>query len=121
MQRHSKLMVLGKPGAGTTTFLKYLAMQCIEEKFQANRVPLFITLKDFAEALKKLDILKFIVQQLSSCGVTHANVTVEKLLKQGKTLILLDGLDEVREEDTKRVLRQIQEFSDLICFIPISL
>ncbi|MCP6759080.1 MAG: NACHT domain-containing protein [Fischerella sp. CENA71] len=113
VQRHSKLMVLGKPGAGKTTFLKYLAMQCIEEKFQANRIPLLITLKDFAEANKKLDILEFIAQQLSSCGLTHTSVTVEKLLRQGKVLILLDGLDEVREEDTKRVLRQIREFSDL--------
>lgn len=113
VQRHTKLMVLGKPGAGKTTFLKYLAMQCIEGRFQANRVPLFITLKDFAEAPKKPDILKFIVQLLSSCGVTHASTAVEKLLKQGKAFILLDGLDEVREEDTKRVLRQIREFSDL--------
>jgi predicted NACHT family NTPase/DNA-binding CsgD family transcriptional regulator len=113
VQRYSKLMVLGKPGAGKTTFLKYLAMQCIEGRFQANRVPLFITLKDFAEAPKKPDILKFIFQLLSSCGVTHTSVAVEKLLKQGKALVLLDGLDEVREEDTKRVLRQIREFSDL--------
>ncbi|WP_341527099.1 NACHT domain-containing NTPase [Nostoc sp. UHCC 0302] len=113
VQRYSKLMVLGKPGAGKTTFLKYLAMQCIEGRFQANRVPLFITLKDFAEAPKKPDILKFIVQLLSSCGVLHTSAAVEKLLKQGKALVLLDGLDEVREEDTKRVLRQIREFSDL--------
>ncbi|MHC0064639.1 NACHT domain-containing protein [Nostoc sp. UIC 10890] len=113
VQRYSKLMVLGKPGAGKTTFLKYLAMHCIEGGFQANRVPLFITLKDFAEAPKKPDILKFIVQLLSSCGVTHTSVVVEKLLKQGKALVLLDGLDEVREEDTKRVLQQIREFSNL--------
>ncbi len=113
VQRHSKLMVLGKPGAGKSTFLKYLAMQCIEGRFQANRVPLFITLKDFAEATKQPDILKFLAQQLSSSGVTHASAAVEKLLKQGKALVLLDGLDEVREEDTNRVLRQIREFSDL--------
>ncbi|MEH2114253.1 NACHT domain-containing protein [Nostoc sp.] len=113
VQRYSKLMVLGKPGAGKSTFLKYLAMQCIEGRFQANRVPLFITLKDFAEAPKQPDILKFITEQLSSCGVTHTSAIVEKLLKQGKALVLLDGLDEVREEDTKRVLRQIREFSDL--------
>ncbi|MEH1944002.1 MAG: NACHT domain-containing NTPase [Nostoc sp.] len=112
VQRYSKLMVLGKPGAGKTTFLKYLAMQCIEGRYQANRVPLFITLKDFAEAAKQPDILKFLAQQLSSCGVTHASAAVEKLLKQGKALVLLDGLDEVREEDTNRVLRQIREFSD---------
>lgn len=113
VQRYSKLMVLGKPGAGKTTFLKYLAMQCIEGRYQANRVPIFITLKDFAEAPKKPDILKFIVQLLSSCGGTYTSATVEKLLKQGKVFVLLDGLDEVREEDTKSVLRQIREFSDL--------
>lgn len=36
VQRHNKLMVLGKPGAGKTTFLKYLAMHCIEGQFLKN-------------------------------------------------------------------------------------
>jgi predicted NACHT family NTPase len=109
VKRHSKLMVFGKPGAGKTIFLKYLAMQCIEGHFQANRVPLFITLKDFAETPKQPDVLEYIVQKLSACGVTDANVKAEQLLRCGKALILLDGLDEVREEDTKRLLRQIRE------------
>jgi predicted NACHT family NTPase len=69
VQGHSKLMVLGKPGAGKTTFLKYLAMQCIEGQFQAKQVPLFITLKDFAEAPQQPYVLEYIAQQLSSCGV----------------------------------------------------
>jgi predicted NACHT family NTPase len=112
VQRYSKLMVLGKPGAGKTTFLKYLAMQCIEGQFQANRVPLFITLKDFAEKPKQPDVLEYIAQQLSDGGVTDASVSVEQLLRQGRALVLLDGLDEVREEDTKRVLRQIREVSE---------
>ncbi|MEH2259215.1 NACHT domain-containing protein [Nostoc sp.] len=112
VQRYSKLMVLGKPGAGKTTFLKYLAMQCIEGKFLTNRVPLFITLKDFAEAPKQLDILKYIAQQLSRCGVKDASIKTDQVLRQGKALVLLDGLDEVREEDTKRVLRKIREVSD---------
>ncbi|MEH2204386.1 MAG: hypothetical protein V7K53_09945 [Nostoc sp.] len=42
VQHHNKLMVLGKPGAGKTTFLKYLAMHCIEGQFLTNRVPVFI-------------------------------------------------------------------------------
>ncbi|QMS90073.1 NACHT domain-containing NTPase [Nostoc edaphicum CCNP1411] len=112
VQSHSKLMVLGKPGAGKTTFLKYLAMQCIEGHFQESQVPLFITLKDFAEVLKQPDILEYIAQQFSSCGVTDTRVKTEQLLRQGRALVLLDGLDEVREEDTKRVLRQIREMSD---------
>ncbi len=111
VKRHSKLMVLGKPGAGKTTFLKYLAMQCIEGQFQANRVPLFITLKDFAEAPKQPELLEYIAQQLALCGVIDASTKAEQLLRQGRALVLLDGLDEVREEDTTRVLREIREVS----------
>jgi predicted NACHT family NTPase len=112
VEKYNKLMVLGKPGAGKTTFLKYLAMQCIEGLFQTSQVPWFITLKDFAEADKQPTILEYIAQQLSSYGVTSADTKISQLLTQGKAFILLDGLDEVREEDTKRVLQQIQDFSN---------
>ncbi|MBD2203891.1 NACHT domain-containing NTPase [Calothrix sp. FACHB-1219] len=112
VQQHQKLMVLGKPGAGKTTFLKYLAMQCIEGQYLTNRVPLFITLKDFAEAPKQPDVLEYIAQQLAFCGVQDASFKADQLLRQGKLLVLLDGLDEVREEDTKRVLQRIRDISD---------
>jgi predicted NACHT family NTPase len=112
-QRYSKLMVLGKPGAGKTTFLKYLAMQCIEGQYQTNRVPLFISLKDFAEASQQPDLLGYSAQQLSGCGLTDASMKAEQLLRQGRTLVLLDSLDEVRHQDTKRVLTQIRNISDL--------
>ncbi|WP_339376366.1 NACHT domain-containing protein [Calothrix sp. NIES-2098] len=112
VQRHHKLMVLGKPGAGKSTFLKYLAMQYIEGEYLTNRVPLFIALKDFAEAPKQPDLLEYIAQKLTVCGVQNASVKADKLLRQGKLLVLLDGLDEVREEDTKHVLLQIRDISD---------
>ena len=120
VQQHRKLMVLGKPGAGKTTFLKYLAVQCIGGNFQSDatgkpllplRFPIFITLKDFAEAAEKPDILQYITQRLSDCDLIDADVLVKQLLKRGKVLVLLDGLDEVQEEDTSRVLKQVQEFS----------
>jgi predicted NACHT family NTPase len=111
VQHYSKLMVLGKPGAGKTTFLKYLAMQCIEGQFQANRVPFFISLKDFAEATKQPDVLEYIAQQLLDCEVTDASAKVEQLMRQGRTLVLLDSLDEVRNEYEKRVLKQIRDIS----------
>ncbi|MEH2105259.1 NACHT domain-containing protein [Nostoc sp.] len=112
VQHHKKLMVLGKPGAGKTTFLKYLAMHCIEGQFLTNRVPVFIILKDFAQDPKQLDILQYITQQLFISGIHNSSVKTEQLLKQGKVLVLLDGLDEVREEDTKRILWQIRKISE---------
>lgn len=109
VKRHNKLMVLGKPGAGKTTFLKYLAMQCIEGHFLGDRVPLFITLKDFAETKNQPDFLDYIREKITN-NATESQI--QNLIQQGKAFVLLDGLDEVREEDTGRVLREIRDFSD---------
>jgi predicted NACHT family NTPase len=110
IEQHQKLMVLGKPGAGKTTFLKYLAIQCIGGKFQAQRIPIFVTLKQFAETKSQQGVGEFITQQLANDRVAEAQIS--ELLNSGRTLILLDGLDEIREEDNSRVLAQIKEFSD---------
>jgi predicted NACHT family NTPase len=107
VEKHSKLMILGKPGAGKTTFLKHLAMQCLGSGFQAHRVPIFITLKDFAEARGEPDLLAFLHPWLNS-----SRTEIETILDNGRALILLDGLDEVREIDATHVLRQIQQFSE---------
>src|SRR5919202_655721 len=98
---HSRLMVLGKPGAGKTTFLKHIAIECNRGKFQANRIPIFIPLKIFAEDARgagDFGILQYIHQEFGSCGVGEQSVT-ETLLSQGRGLILLDGLDEVPQEE----------------------
>ncbi|MEO0970717.1 MAG: NACHT domain-containing protein [Cyanobacteria bacterium J06639_18] len=114
VKKYSRLMILGKPGAGKTTFLKYVAIQCNNNKFLPHRVPIFITLKDFAEAEGKPSIIKYISQQLSQSDITYSQISA--LLKYGRILILLDGLDEVREEDSRRVIKQIQEFSGKFLF-----
>jgi predicted NACHT family NTPase len=120
VKRYSKLMVLGKPGAGKTTFLKYLAMQCIEGSFQADRIPVFITLKSFAEDENQPDLLTCLERLMvgAHAKTNHLSLlkfdkeSFQSIIQQGKLLILLDGLDEVREEDTNRVLRQIRDFSE---------
>jgi predicted NACHT family NTPase len=109
VQAHKRLMVLGKPGAGKTTFLKYLAMQCVTGGFAADSVPFFVTLKDFAEAPKKPSLVEYLVKSLPKGWMIE---TIEQLLAAGRAIVLLDGLDEVREEDTKRVDREVRSTVD---------
>jgi len=109
VEKHPRLMVLGKPGAGKTTFLKYLAMQCLAGGLAAEKVPFFVTLKDFAEAPKGPGLVEYLVGLLPK-GLTGE--AVERLLAEGRSLVLLDGLDEVREEDTKRVIREMRKSAD---------
>jgi predicted NACHT family NTPase len=112
VERHDKLLILGKPGAGKTTFLKWLALQCNGGKFNQNRVPLFVTLKEFAETEGKPDLLGFIAKQLTECGIENGLVVGEKILQAGRSLVLLDGLDEVKAQDHDRVLKTIRQTAE---------
>jgi predicted NACHT family NTPase len=107
VEKYSKLMILGKPGAGKTTFLKYLAIQCIKGEFQGERVPIFVTLKNFAETANRPGLLQHITEE-----TINSISSIRDVITYGKALVLLDGLDEVREEDSDRILKEIREFSD---------
>ena len=110
---YKKLMVLGKPGAGKTTFLKYLTIQCSQGDFLQDCIPLFIPLKQFAETEGEPGLFDYIALLLSECGVSEAQTKAQQILKQGRALVLLDGLDEVREEDSDRIIKEIRQFSQL--------
>ncbi len=114
VETYSKLRMLGKPGVGKTTFLKHLAIMCDQGKFAADRVPIFILLKDFAEESRdngKLTLLDYLHQSLIASGVSNPSA-IETLLKAGRVLLLLDGMDEVKNEDMTFVLKEIRKLSE---------
>jgi predicted NACHT family NTPase len=77
-------------------------------------VPIFIRLKNFADDTRRNEsefrLLNYISEEFVSCGADKS--VIETILTQGKALILLDGLDEVLEEDGDEVVRQIRRFTD---------
>lgn len=108
-EKHQKLVVFGKPGAGKTTFMKYLAMSCLAGKFHGELVPIFVTLKVYAETKGAPSLQEYIFAELQQRKVSQD--AIERLLESGRVLILLDGLDEVRQEDDRRVEQDIKKFS----------
>lgn len=110
VKKFAKLIILGKPGAGKTTFLKHVALQCNRGRLVGMRLPIFISLKDYAETEQQPGIVDYIQQQFNSNGINH-NSAAEEILTAGRGLILLDGLDEVRESDCYRVLQQVRQLT----------
>jgi predicted NACHT family NTPase len=114
VETYSKLRVLGKPGVGKTTFLQHLAILCNRGEFAANQVPIFIALRDFAEESRdngKYGLLNYIHQTFLAEGIGDPAI-VETLLKTGRVLLLLDGMDEILNQDSTAVLKEIRKFLD---------
>ncbi|MGK7954600.1 MAG: NACHT domain-containing protein, partial [Crocosphaera sp.] len=109
--KENKLVILGKPGAGKTTFLQYLAIQCIQKKYRSHLIPCFIQLRDKWEwgNEKILNLQNYLTEYSKNSGLSHQQSKI--LLKSGKFLLLLDGLDEVPQEHREMLCRKIQEFS----------
>jgi predicted NACHT family NTPase len=103
---HPRLMVLGKPGSGKTTFLRHLAVACCKSEFLADHIPILIELR-FIKDTSQFNLLNTIHREfrLADRGQT------EEILNQGKVLILLDGLDEVPGQSKRDVQDHIYEFS----------
>ncbi|MBX2998022.1 MAG: NACHT domain-containing protein [Caldilineaceae bacterium] len=95
------LYILGKPGAGKTTFLKWITVRSIGGKLTNPRLPIFVSLHEWSNS-RHTELLPFIVEKLAVHHFPEAAAWLEFLLTEGRALLLFDGLDEVRQENEQR-------------------
>jgi predicted NACHT family NTPase len=101
-----RVVILGKPGAGKTTFLKYLVLQALDGNLRENRLPIFIGLKSWSDS--GLSLMDYIVDQFDVCDFPDAGLFVSRVLTTGECLLLLDGFDEVGSAEIEDVASEIR-------------
>ncbi|MBV6394091.1 MAG: Hercynine oxygenase [Anaerolineales bacterium] len=118
LRSYSGVIVLGDPGAGKTTFVKYLAVRLA--RGEGNQIglddylPILLPLAAYANALGSRDVRldDFIAEYFSSIGSDlPVGAMLGEALKAGRALILLDGLDEVRDLNLRNtVVERVVDF-----------
>ncbi|MBO0796125.1 MAG: hypothetical protein J2P36_34980, partial [Ktedonobacteraceae bacterium] len=126
-QQDSHQMILGVPGAGKTTALRvyqYLAsQQPWRLVFQRDKIPIYVPMKNYSLFLKKelqflaedsdvaalseeITLLDFLVQ-CDLPGMRHLRSLLPRLVRQGRLLLLCDGLNEVDSNYLTRVSEEL--------------
>ena len=110
VERGENLYILGKPGAGKTTFLKWATARAAQRELP--RVPIFVSLHDYANS-DHAEILPFIADQFVDYGFDEPEAFIEGLLRSGEAMVLFDGLDEVKQEADGRLRlgQQLRRFA----------
>lgn len=104
-----RLFILGKPGAGKTTFLKYINLQAVQGHIA--KTPIFITLREWMDTNK--DLMAYIAEQFAICNFPEADSFIDYLLEKGLAIVLFDGLDEVYQQHNPRIINELKHFCRL--------
>ncbi len=118
-KRNRHWAILGDPGSGKTTLLKHHVLETARAYLDgtSDRLPVYITLRYFAEVwlnknpswLPENALLAYLIEDgLRELGFGDVNerqqlaAQIRDAAERGKLLLLLDGMDEERDRESKR-------------------
>lgn len=78
-KKKNKLVILGKPGSGKTTFLKYLALLWCEKKYKEDSIAVFLELRDNTDS--SIDLIDEIDKKLGLGNYFHLKKAKAKIQK----------------------------------------
>lgn len=118
VSRFPRLVLLGAPGSGKTTFVRYLSTRLARQILDGNQeqslfertfLPLTVSFRSLAPRLLSIDtsidsrnalidiVMKQWKQELENLGVGDLYETIRNEITQGNVFLIFDGLDELHK------------------------
>ncbi len=133
---HRRLVILGDPGCGKTTLMRYLVLNYARDRAESTDLvkqrlgldepgylPVLLPLRSLGAYLKKnfpqddgtdghAVMLRFLLEHLRAERIGLEAGFFDQDLQEGKVVILLDGMDEAGDAELRRrVARMIETFA----------
>jgi predicted NACHT family NTPase len=115
LENSQQILLVGSLGSGKTTLLKYFAIACISGDILTEYLPVFLPLRSLISLNNIGNPLIWLKQQIINYGLSDASLdskVLDKLLNQGRLLLLWDGLDELPEIYHAEITQKISDFCD---------
>jgi NACHT domain len=110
------MTVLGGPGMGKSTFLRKVGLEALKQgqgEYQHICIPVFLELRKYRwDKATGINLQSKIAEEFEHCGLPEYQECTERLLEQGKLLVLFDGLDEVPTELLGQMTGAIKDLVD---------
>ncbi|GIE99898.1 hypothetical protein Ari01nite_73630 [Paractinoplanes rishiriensis] len=105
------LVIVGPPGSGKTTLLKHLTLKLASRRAPEagptrKKIPFLLLLRDRVHHIvseAEIPLAEVIVESLPK-SVRPGPAWVERQLRRGNCLVMMDGLDEVADPDHRKTL-----------------
>jgi hypothetical protein len=109
----SRLMVVGPPGGGKSTYLRKVGIESLNHSNGDTALnicfPILVELKNIDHTH---DLNALLLKELEIAGFPHPEEFLNSLLKNGKGMFLFDGLDEVPSDIEDMAIKNIRDFCD---------
>jgi hypothetical protein len=126
MSRNTGLhtIIVGEPGSGKSTLLRAFGVGIVRTGYRRSspelrqiaatkQVPFLVNLTALGREGQSISIVGYLVRQVQKSGASRDPIMfLRRLMRQGRCLVLLDGLDEVAPDKYRAVRDEIHRFAD---------
>ena len=100
------VFIYGDPGAGKSSYLKWVALKCRNRKLFKEYVPLFLEVRNFPVLGSGQSLKTYFESTFEKWDITQADLA--RVISAGRGFFILDGIDEINRTDYLRLEKMIR-------------